>query len=298
MTVKTALRVAIAAVLGGLPAVSRVSAEPVRLRVAREIVELHALPDEKSDIAGHVREGDIVTADTAPSRNALWIEVAPPRAMILWVHGSYVSNGLVTASSLHVRSGPGSGYRPVGELARGERVSVVHRLGDWYAIESPPAARVWVFAGNVEPVAGNGPPPDGKKPTGGNAGAATSPPTAVSRDAGGGALAPEGAAGALPESLKFRKLRAAVPQGRTVTLSGVVQPSEFGWRRPSRYCLRMDLPGGRAYTLRYLVGDADVLFPAIGKMVCVEGREYWLEGVRSSVVSAVSVSEIAQAPGE
>jgi hypothetical protein len=60
----------------------------------------------------------------------------------------------------------------------------------------------------------------------------------------------------------------------------------------------MDLPGGRAYTLRYLVGDADVLFPAIGKMVCVEGREYWLEGVRSSVVSAVSVSEIAQAPGE
>lgn len=285
MTVKTAARVAMAAILAGSTAAGRVLGAPARFRVTQEIVELHALPDEKSEIAGHVRKNDIVTADATPSRNAAWIEVAPPRAMILWVHRSYVSNGVVTASSLHVRSGPGPGYRPVGKLARGEMVSVVHGLGDWYAIESPPGARVWVLAGNVEPAGGNVEKPAPR-------------PAAVPREGVAAASAPDEAAGSLPEGLKLRKLRAAVPQGMAVTLSGVVQPSEFGWRRPSRYCLRMDLPGGRAYTMRYLVGDADVLFSAIGKMVLVEGREYWLDGVRSSVVVAVSVSEMAQGSGE
>ncbi len=35
---------------------------------------------------------------------------------------------------LAVRSGPGSGYRQVGELYRGDRVSVYDRRGSWYAV--------------------------------------------------------------------------------------------------------------------------------------------------------------------
>ena len=126
MTVKLTVRVAMAAALAGSLAGSRVSAAPVRFRIVPEIAELHALPDAKSDIAGQVHRGDIVTADSPPSGKALWVEVAPPRTMVLWVHHSYVSNGSVTASSLHVRSGPGTDYRPVGKLGRGDRVSVVH----------------------------------------------------------------------------------------------------------------------------------------------------------------------------
>ena len=45
----------------------------------------------------------------------------------------------VTATSLNVRSGPGTSYSIVGTLANGTRVNVVGTSGDWRKIDSPKA---------------------------------------------------------------------------------------------------------------------------------------------------------------
>lgn len=45
-----------------------------------------------------------------------------------------ISVGYVNASTLHVRSGPGSSYESIGGLQRGDQVTVTGRSGDWYVI--------------------------------------------------------------------------------------------------------------------------------------------------------------------
>ena len=53
-------------------------------------------------------------------------------------HMKYVTNdlgtGTVTASSLNVRSGPGTGYSIIGGLFKGNKVTVKSKTGSWYAI--------------------------------------------------------------------------------------------------------------------------------------------------------------------
>ena len=43
--------------------------------------------------------------------------------------------GWCDASTLHVRSGPGTDYSVIGGLVKGEKVIIVDREGDWYKIK-------------------------------------------------------------------------------------------------------------------------------------------------------------------
>lgn len=57
-----------------------------------------------------------------------------------WSHGGYLSGSqapvrAVTASSLNVRTGPGTGYRDIGDLPRGTKVAVRAQSGDWRRID-------------------------------------------------------------------------------------------------------------------------------------------------------------------
>lgn len=44
------------------------------------------------------------------------------------------TKGTVTASKLNVRSGPGVGYRDIGDLAKGKAVKIARQSGKWYSI--------------------------------------------------------------------------------------------------------------------------------------------------------------------
>jgi len=88
------------------------------------------------------------------------------------------------------------------------------------------------------------------------------------------------------DGLQGRALKPGIPQGRSVRIAGIVQPASFSFRRPSRYFLRVDLPGNKSYTVRYLVADRQVLFGMMGRYVRVEGREYWLDGNEIPVLVA------------
>ena len=45
--------------------------------------------------------------------------------------------GLVTASALNVRTGPGTGYRVIGTVYKNEYIRVFAKIGDWYVVQTP-----------------------------------------------------------------------------------------------------------------------------------------------------------------
>jgi uncharacterized protein YgiM (DUF1202 family) len=286
-----------------LVAASQSAAGGRGFRVTGDFVDLRALPDDQSEIAGLAPRGTVLRSAGDPSPGAKWVEVIPPSNVVLWVHHSHVSNGVVTGDALQIRSGPGVGYRPVGTLDRGARVNIQQRLGNWYAIDPPPSARLWISADHIEPVQNPG-------TAGGTAGEmprkVVSPPQAervpgtqleaVATDSAP-ARTNAAASSRIPAELGNREMQPGIPQGTRVAITGVIQPAPFAWRRPSRYCLRTDLPGGMAYSVRYLVADADSLFRMMGRMVRVEGGEYWLAGVRTPVIVALAIRELPEDPG-
>lgn len=48
---------------------------------------------------------------------------------------SDLKEGYCSASSLYVRTGPGTNYESIGGLIRGDRVTITGRSGDWYIID-------------------------------------------------------------------------------------------------------------------------------------------------------------------
>lgn len=45
--------------------------------------------------------------------------------------------GIVTASALNVRTGPGTSYRVIGTVYKNEYIRVFAKIGDWYVIQTP-----------------------------------------------------------------------------------------------------------------------------------------------------------------
>lgn len=45
--------------------------------------------------------------------------------------------GLVTATALNVRTGPGTGYRVIGTVYKNEYIRVFAKIGDWYVVQTP-----------------------------------------------------------------------------------------------------------------------------------------------------------------
>lgn len=45
--------------------------------------------------------------------------------------------GIVTASALNVRTGPGTGYKVIGTVYKNEYIRVFAKIGDWYVIQTP-----------------------------------------------------------------------------------------------------------------------------------------------------------------
>ncbi len=138
------------------------------VRVSDDNVNLLAAARGDSEIVGHVSRGD--TLKSTGEIEGEWVQVRPPSDVSLWVFGDLIRDGAVAANSLRVRSGPGIGYRPVGEIARGTAVQTRSRRGDWIEIVPPPGLAVWISkvyisgggAGAPRPVATPKPKP---KPT-------------------------------------------------------------------------------------------------------------------------------------
>jgi cell wall-associated NlpC family hydrolase len=59
------------------------------------------------------------------------------------VFAAEVKSGITTASSLNLRSGPGTNFGIIGHLIKGSTVSILDNSGAWYKIKTPNGNTVW-----------------------------------------------------------------------------------------------------------------------------------------------------------
>jgi hypothetical protein len=88
----------------------------------------------------------------------------------------------------------------------------------------------------------------------------------------------------IPSVLADKELVAGVVQGKSITHTGYLAPSGWVWRRPSKFRLLEEDSKGRSSTACYVLGNEAQLSGLQGQKIVIHGREYWIQGVRYSVV--------------
>jgi uncharacterized protein YraI len=249
-------------------------AESVGVTVKGARVNLRARPAMDAEVVGQSEEGEVLTARRSDEE---WVEVAPPERIDVWVHRDFVREGIVQTSSLQVRSGPGINYQRVGTLHKGERVSARGEFGEWLKIAPPADVSLWVHRDFVQWPAPPKPPVPPKETVRAPV-PPPPPPKPVPRPPAVAESRPVSEPKPPPPPADLR-LAPAAQQGRLVQREGYVKPVGFLFGRPSRFQLAVDR-GNRLETLCYLRGNDDQLAGFQNRLLRIEGREYWVQGVR------------------
>ncbi len=240
-------------------------------------VNLRAAPDMRAEVVAQAAAGDVLAV---VRREGPWCAVLPPTNASFYVFGAYVQEGVVTASTLQVRSGPGINFRPTGVLRRGETVAPRGRHGPWLCIAPPAGALLWVrgeFLEIVHPAASDSEGTDAQGS--GHAAGATSVPAAETQNAPAPTPIAPAARPLSPDFAVWLEKNALAPPVQ-VSRMGTVLPLDFLFRKPAQYRLVHSTPGSPAATLAYLRNGEESFGTWVGLTVRVHGREYRLRGYR------------------
>ncbi len=111
-------------------------------RVTGGSAEVFAAPGGSGEPVCTVSEGESLrtTGRTAGD----WVQVEVPEGCRLYVYSRLVSEDVVKATRLRVRSGPGIAFPAVGEVEKGCLLKVYASEGDWLSIEAPPGCNGWI----------------------------------------------------------------------------------------------------------------------------------------------------------
>ena len=278
----------------GLAAAPSPAAETVVVRGDR--VNLRAQPATTSEVLGQVNAG---TALTVRSLRDGWVEVAIPESFDVYAHKDFIQDGLVTASPLNIRAGPGINYSRVGSIPKGSRITPRGEFGEWIRMAPPETASVWVSTDLVAFETPKPVPPPPEEPAFVPASPVASP-AAPPRSSPAILQGPTPAPGAGPAQRPMAA--AAVPglgdggvppsdldlapvarQGAAVVREGRIFSPVFSFRRPSRFQL-LTGPLNDAKLACYLRGNRAQLTELQGRLLRIQGREYWVRGSDHPVV--------------
>jgi len=193
-----------------------------------------------------------------------------PASAKCYVSSRFIKDGAATADAVNVRCGPGTNYRDIGKLARGEKVELVGALGDWTQIKPTAHCAGWIVAEFVEVTVPTPPPAAGAPEI-------TTPVTALP-------LAPLPAASpAQPE---------AEVQVQYVVKDGFFKAVKNETNPPAPYELRTEEVGGRSYRIAYLETTETNLVRYEGKHVRVRGNQRWRETDRDPVIAVERIDMV------
>lgn len=257
-----------------------------RIRVTGESVNLRAGPGEHYEVVTQAQRGDILTALAIEGE---WIKVAPPQTADLCVYGELVRDGVVVASRVQVRAGPGVNYTPLGRVDKGDRLDVRSEFNNWLKIAPPPGCAVWMsrdYAGNVAPLPTTPPPQPAKvAPLSHSAVIPPRTPVVAARPA-----VPQPPERIVPHPPAREDATVSEPPG--VEFVGVLRRAGLVFRRPSRYRLVRRDRTGRAVTVCYVQGEEGTLRALVGRQVCLGGSEKLIQGVKFPVISVQKVTVV------
>jgi len=276
------------------------------VRVTGDRVNLRAGPSEQTEVVSQVSKGDVLVVERGSEDD--WTAIVPPPAVNLYVYAELVKDGIVTASKAKVRGGPGINYKAVGTLEKGAGVKVRDSVGEWLKIAPPTGSVLWISRRNVQPVT---PPVAVSKPSAVRSGEShtnemptkTPMPSveAVQQhkhsETVSKSLPKDASMNSPPVSPSLRRdssvssglplsnLIETMDQGKQVEYEGVIGYASYVLRRPSKYVLVISDELKRDVRTCYIFGKEESKFEAlVGRRVQVLGKEYWIQGVRSSVI--------------
>lgn len=300
--------------LGALSAcASLADGQPVA-RVRAERVNLRGRPDANGEVVGQAAAGDLLKV---VQTGEVWYAVSPPEKVRCWIHKDFVQDGKVTVKELTVRAGASINYPRIGSLFRGDAVTPRETFGDWLCIPPPTNAAVWIHRelldvppaakvaaetsplsvpNNSEPAADSSPvlpvatnemavkispsnptAPASEATTPLQHQAVVMPPRVMAGATGSGT--PTNSPPQVPADLNL----IPVPgQGSVVQHEGFVKSSPYVLA-PGRYRLAVR-KGSQLETVCFLRGNTQQLATLVDEYFMMQGREYWVQGVREPLL--------------
>ncbi|MBP7274877.1 MAG: SH3 domain-containing protein [Kiritimatiellae bacterium] len=263
-------------------------------------VNLRAQPVSTSEVLGQVNTG---TQLLVRSVRDGWMEVAIPEALDVYAHKDFIQDGVVTASPLNLRAGPGINYSRVGSIPKGTRVAARGALGEWIRLAPPESASAWVsvdwvtfeqpkpvppppeepaFVPTAPPAVSSSRPETQRRPPSAILQGPTAAPVGAPalQPAAAPAAAGLGAGVTLPADLD---LAPVARQGAVVVREGRIFSPAFSFRRPSRFQL-LTGPANDARMTCYLRGNRAQMMELEGRLLRIQGREFWVRGHDHPVV--------------
>lgn len=264
--------------------------ELTSVEVVGDNVNMRASRKVNAEVVGQANFGDQLQARSFEDE---WVEIVPPEGVVFYIHRDFIKEGRVSARTLRVRAGPSINYSIVGELKRGDAVSVEGEFGEFLKIAPPVSCSLWINASFVEKIEPEGPAtlgstradglkvPGWEAPGPGSAPDRTiAPPRRSNRTTNAASLQrPEGGV-TIPSDWKLVPLEG---QGKTVDREGRLKPVRFVIKRPASFQL-VRYKGDEAETECYVYGNKEQLKSLSGSRMRLTGRQYWLEGVSHPVL--------------
>jgi hypothetical protein len=215
---------------------------------------------------------------------SVWVCVEPPESVTVWIYRELVRDGKVAADKSRLRSGAGLNYRTVGSLAKGTRVEVRGKYGDWLRIKPPAGIDFWMLRDQVEPLA--------VMPAGGAVPESEAPPEEVAAETNRLAAAAEPAdtnrvaaqaMPPLPPALAGAALADVPGQGAPVLLTGVLDWGAVG-NFAAPFCLVARQANGETLPVCHVFAPASLASPRVGERVALEGTRWQVRGVAMPVL--------------
>lgn len=114
-------------------------------------INVRGQPSLIGEVVTQLQRGDKVTVleeikveNPKPGEPASWAKIKLPENTPVWIFSPFVKDGVVAASRLNLRAGPGENYSVVGRLERGAQVKVIRTIEEWMEIEAPTNAFAFV----------------------------------------------------------------------------------------------------------------------------------------------------------
>jgi uncharacterized protein YgiM (DUF1202 family) len=138
------------------PVITVVAGEDVRTVTVNNL-NLRARPSRTAEVMGQLKKGDQVTVLETKSvvetgKTQEWTRVTLPSTAKCYVLSKLIAEGKVTTDSVNVRSGPGTNFKDIGKLTKGDKVHVVKASGEWTQIKPTEGCAGWVAMQFLEAV--------------------------------------------------------------------------------------------------------------------------------------------------
>jgi SH3-like domain-containing protein len=285
---------------GSAPTAAAKSATPGASVIKTDRVNLRARPSRTAELIMQLKKGDEVKvletkSVTEAGKAQEWSRITLPPSAKCYVLSKLLSDGKATGDAVNIRCGPGTNFKEVGKLAKGQKVDVVKAGGEWTQIKPIPQCSGWVASDYLEstpvvapvivPALAPAPPvaPAPSKPVEVVSAPVQAP--VVMPPPPPPTPTPAPAPPAEPETLQYYVVRDGVFQ--------TVEPEEKKLEKTlAPYELMTLMFERRQYRIAYLEMGAGDLYKFEGKHVRVLGNLRWRRGDRYPVIAVERIEPV------